>query len=264
MGLSFAADWLTLREPFDHAARPTAVTAAARRHLEGIERPLVVDLGCGRGSNVRFLESRLPAHTRWRLIDRDTDLLAAARTALPSTAVETVPLDLRDPALASAIEGADLVTAAALIDLVGGAWLERLVDLSGAMGAALLVTGSVDGSVLWEPALAGDAAMARAHAHHQGADKGFGPALGGAAPGALDRLSRARGWRVVTGRADWSRVANAAMQRAYLSGVVEALAGGAVDAAVLRRWSEARRGAIDDGTSRLTVGHIDLFAAPPT
>ncbi len=264
MGLSFAADWLALREPFDHAARAAEVTDATMAHMAGLPSPLIVDLGCGRGSNLRFLRAKVPAASGWRLIDHDADLLAEAAKYLSDTAVECRLLDLRHAELTGALAGADLVTAAALIDLVSSAWLERLVDAVDAAGAALLVTGSIDGRVAWQPNLADDAAVLAAYAQHQAGDKGFGGALGTRGPGMLEDILHRQQWRVVKGQGDWREIRDPSFQAAYLRGVEAALHDAGFHRDPLDRWLDQRWDAIRRGTSQLTVGHLDIFAAPPT
>jgi SAM-dependent methyltransferase len=262
-GLDFTGDWLALREPFDHVARAPVVTAATVAHLRERSSPCVADLGCGRGSGLRFLRPRLGAGVRWRLVDRDAHLLEQAARALdPGDAVDLVTADLRGDDLDDLVAGADLVSAAALIDLVDDAWLAGLVGAVEAAGAALVVTGSVDGRVQWEPVHPADGDMAAAYAHHQAGDKGFGAALGTAAPARLAERLEAVGRRVTLARGDWSRVGDPALQRAYLAGVVDALAEHGVDADALTAWSGYRLDAIETAASRLTVGHVDLFAAP--
>jgi SAM-dependent methyltransferase len=260
-GLTFSGDWLALREPFDHVARAPVVTAATLAHLAQRPRPRVVDLGCGRGSGLRFLRPRVGAGVRWRLVDGDPALLEQAARALDAAdEVELVTADLRDGDLAALVEGADLVTAAALIDLVDDAWVAALVGAVEAAGAALVVTGSVDGRVQWEPVHPADGDMLGAYARHQGGEKGFGQALGTAAPARLAARLDAAGRRVTTARGDWTRIGDPVLQRAYLAGVVDALAGNGVDAAALDAWRRFRLDAIETAASRLTVGHVDLFA----
>ncbi|HEY2618258.1 MAG TPA: class I SAM-dependent methyltransferase [Acetobacteraceae bacterium] len=78
---SFAADWLALREPFDHAARSKAL---ARRLVERLpKRPRLVDLGAGTGSMFRFLAPIIGRGQDWVLVDADAALLdeAFGRTA---------------------------------------------------------------------------------------------------------------------------------------------------------------------------------------
>lgn len=262
-GLEFSGDWLALREPFDHVARAPAVTAATLAHLAGRTAPLVVDLGCGRGSSLRFLRPRLGPGVRWRLVDRDPALLEQAARALdPADRVELVTADLRGDDLAELVAAADLVSAAALIDLVDETWLATLVAAVEVAGAALLVTGSVDGRVQWEPVHPADGDMAAAYARHQGGEKGFGRALGPAAPARLAERLAAAGRRLTTARGDWSRVGDPPLQRAYLAGVVEALTEHGVDTDTLDAWRAFRLEAIATAASRLTVGHVDLFAAP--
>ena len=77
----FAADWLALREPFDHAARSVAL---ARRLADRLpERPRLVDLGGGTGSMFRFLAPIIGRGQDWILVDADDALLedAFGRTA---------------------------------------------------------------------------------------------------------------------------------------------------------------------------------------
>ena len=77
----FAADWLALREPFDHAARSVAL---ARRLADRLpRRPRLVDLGGGTGSMFRFLAPIIGRGQDWILVDADDALLedAFGRTA---------------------------------------------------------------------------------------------------------------------------------------------------------------------------------------
>jgi hypothetical protein len=72
----FAADWLTLREPFDHAARSVAL---ARRLADRLpRRPRLLDLGAGTGSLFRFLAPIIGRGQDWILIDSDAALLDEA------------------------------------------------------------------------------------------------------------------------------------------------------------------------------------------
>src|SRR5262245_40764265 len=108
--------WLTLREPVDHAARSEALTGVLVQHLPA-SRPLrVLDLGTGRGSNIRYLSSRLPRPQEWMVVDRDADLLAEVSAGFqasgPDVRVETRCENLAglSPDL---FTGRDLVTASA-------------------------------------------------------------------------------------------------------------------------------------------------------
>ena len=77
----FDADWLALREPFDHAARSVAL---ARRLADRLPaRPRLLDLGAGTGSLFRFLAPIIGRGQDWILLDADAALLdeAFGRTA---------------------------------------------------------------------------------------------------------------------------------------------------------------------------------------
>ena len=70
------ADWLALREPFDAAARSVGLTRAIADALPRDRSLNIVDLGTGRGSNVRYLTGHLPLPQQWLLVDQDAALLA--------------------------------------------------------------------------------------------------------------------------------------------------------------------------------------------
>jgi SAM-dependent methyltransferase len=293
----FSADWLSLREPFDWEARNVA---ARRMHLveqlqhwrSGVTRPWrIIDLGCGTGSNLRWLAPRLGGAQQWLAVDHDAALLKAwpsvfeatgsplvdgaldlakvARWPLPSATVEIVrrQLDLAEHLEALPWQAAELVTASALIDLVGQDWLKRLVAHCRASRAGLLLTLSVDGRHQWHPADRDDGWVSDVFAAHQQRDKGFGPALGARAVPALVQLLRQAGYRVMQAHSDWQVDGrNQPGEQALLASMVDGLAGAVreqqpasserVSAWRARRLAGALR-------ARLTVGHIDVLALPP-
>src|SRR5215470_16451319 len=105
----FSARWLTLREPYDQAARNGAVLDAVAATFAGAPAATVTDLGCGTGATMRAIAPCLPARQSWRLVDNDNTLLDAAERAAPAgTDVATVTIDLAC-ALDQALDGCDLV-----------------------------------------------------------------------------------------------------------------------------------------------------------
>ena len=293
----FSADWLSLRESFDFDARDVAarrmrLVERLQRWRSGVDRPWrVIDLGCGTGSNLRWLAPRLGGAQQWLAVDHDAALLNAwpsvfettdaplvdgahdlaqvARWPLPCAAIEIVcrQLDLAQHLEALPWSAADLVTASALIDLVGQAWLKQLVACCSAARAGLLLTLSVDGRHQWHPADRDDIWMSHTFAAHQQRDKGFGPGLGARAVPVLVQLLRQAGYRVMQARSDWQVDGRAhprgqALMGAMVDGLAEAAreqlpaSTGRVASWHARRMSSARQ-------ARLTVGHIDVFALPP-
>src|SRR5689334_846360 len=133
------AEWLALREPFDAAARSAALARAVSDALSR-DRPVkIVDLGTGRGSNVRYLTGRLPLPQEWLVLDEDADVLAEVPSAMasaldPQCAIETrqVNLGVLDSAM---FERRHLVTASALLDLVSEQWLRSLAGWCQTVGA---------------------------------------------------------------------------------------------------------------------------------
>lgn len=249
--MGFSAEWLALREPADHAARDAAMLAEAAGIAAG--RPVIVDLGCGTGSTRRAFGDRIGADAVWRMVDADAALLARAGGegyCLDLNRVADLPL-----------QGAGLVTASALFDLVSAAWLDALLDRVVALQLPLYAALSYDGVMGWTPVLAADAAVTAAFNRHQLGDKGFGPALGpGATAHAAGRL-RAAGYVVTEAESAWQLgPQEAALQEQLMAGIAQAAAEAGLGRAA-EGWLQDRKAMVAQGMCR--IGHRDLLALPP-
>jgi hypothetical protein len=262
----FSAAWLALREPYDLRARNPDVLEAVAAAFRDQPAVAVVDLACGAGASLRAIGPRLPARQSWRFVDNDLGLLA--RTVVlarpPQLNVTTQAVDLaRD--LELALDGPlDLVTCSALLDLVSAEWIERLVVEAATRRLPVYAALSYDGRAALEPSHSFDAEMVAAVNRHQRRDKGFGPALGPQAAGFGAARFAAVGYVVVQGRSDWMfGPHDGEMQDSILSGWATAARElGDVPLDRIAAWFTHRRELIADGSARLQVGHIDLFAAP--
>jgi hypothetical protein len=87
----FSAGWLTLREPYDLAARNATVLDAVASAFLDQTAISVVDLACGTGSTLRAVGPHLPPRQNWRLVDNNLSLLAqvARPPGLPQLNVVT-------------------------------------------------------------------------------------------------------------------------------------------------------------------------------
>ncbi len=295
----FAADWLALREPFDRAARAEAAAAfdwpawaqALHRGIADDGAVAVLDLACGTGANLRELAPRLGGRQRWLMIDHDPALLAAAPAVLAGWAeaqglrVRTdgarsqlcreglqIDIEWRRMDLAIGLDALPwgevrLVTASALLDLVGAPWLQAVVERCRAARAAVVWALSVDGRIEWSPQDAGDAPVHALFGVHQRRAKGFlGPALGVGAADEAARLLAAAGYRVMQARSDWqldarSGQADLALLKEMVGGIAHAAAEQDPGQAPMAAAWRARRLA-QLAAARLRVGHRDLMAMP--
>jgi SAM-dependent methyltransferase len=252
--LSFDVSWLDLREPADRAARDPALLAAAVRHLAAHPAPLALDLGCGTGASCRAFAGSLP-ELRWRLVDRDPALLRLAVERCPGA--EAVRLDLAELD-ALPLSDVRLVTASALLDLCGAAWLGVLARRLARAGIGIYAALSYDGRLAWDPPLPGDAGVVAAFNAHQRRDKGLGPALGPEAAAAFARTLAAEGYAVRLAESQWRLGPDdAGLSAALIDGIANAVAEAGLDAGA---WAQARRAA--SGSGRAIVGHVDLLALP--
>ncbi|NDY95613.1 class I SAM-dependent methyltransferase [Wenzhouxiangella limi] len=275
---TFAADWLSLREPADHAARSAALAEKLEHALSDRPTLRIVDLGCGHGNNLRWLAPRLSGRQRWLMVDRDPALLdwlqdrSAARPPAPGLDIETRHTDLADSDLAFLAEH-DLVTASALFDLVSEDWLTRLAQACrkhrcGAL-LALSVTGDWCFLDIRQRSISDpdDRFVRQQFNRHQCSDKGLGAALGPAAARVLPRVFADHRFDVDTRPSDWLLAAGDALTLRLGPPLLQGWRDAAVEQAAqeakrIEQWHERRSGALVAGELGLRVGHVDLLALP--
>jgi SAM-dependent methyltransferase len=261
----FDPAWLDLREAVDHRSRAAGLLPHLSHWWTARGCSAVLDLGCGTGSNLRYLAPELPGPQAWTLLDHDAELLA--RIEAPSGDVRVKPLqgDLAGAGLAE-VRRAHLVAASALLDLVSGSWLSALVDACADAACGALFALTYDGTMEWSGADdAFDALVRDAVDAHQRRDKGLGPALGPAAGRAAEELFRRRGYRTWLHPSVWTLGPDdAALARALVTGWAAAAAEERPDGADdVRSWADRRAVAVAAGDFGLVVGHVDLLALPP-
>lgn len=252
--MSFAIEWLDLRESADNAARDTDLRSRVMTFLASKGEPLIADLGAGTGSTMRALAG---VDTRWRLIDNDPKLLTeAARRG--GGKVETVEMDLtrvEDIPL----DGVSLVSASALFDLVSAEWIDALADRLAEASIGIYAALSYDGILEWEPSDIDDSAAQDAFNADQRTVKSFGLALGPDGASHLAEAMKIRGFELHVAQSPWRLGGtDAALQRSLLEGIAEAAArSGMANAA---DWLARRLDAAEK--TRCTVGHLDVLALP--
>jgi hypothetical protein len=257
--------WLALREPADAVARAAELLEPVRRQLAATGRAVIHDLGAGTGSMGRWLAPRLPGPRHWVLYDRDADLLAYATAGLAGVGVPvTVQARQCDVTRLTAddLDGAGLVTASALLDLLTAQEVERVVAACAGAGCPTLLTISVTGRVELTPPDPLDDEVAEAFNAHQrrtiGGRRLLGPDAVDAAVAAFGRRGvsvrvRSSPWRLGADQAElmsqWFRdwVAAACEQRPELT---HRVAG----------YARRRRAQAAAGRLRVVVHHHDLLA----
>ncbi len=281
IGMSgFSAEWLALREPADHRARNPGLLGAVARHFGDRD-----DVRCGRsrlrsrveparhgGSASRAAElaagrlrsapPRCRPRAACRLGSRSEVLengisLALGHRHLEITFIEadlSKGLDLLlDPA-------PDLITAAALFDLVSPEWITQFAASLANRRVPLYTALTYDGVENWSPPHEMDQAVFAAFHVHQATDKGFGASAGPQATELLVRAFESHGYTVRTARSPWRLgPADRALMNELAAGIASAAAEtGRISPAQAQVWLDARRQA-----AAAEIGHLDLLALPP-
>ena len=275
-GTGFDQGWLALREPADGEARAEELVEALRARLSTAVRsagdPIVVhDLGSGTGSLARWLAPRLPGPQRWVLHDHDAALLDAAVRAtrgLRDAEGGPVEVEVRATDLGALrgtdLDGAAVVVASALLDVLTPDDVDRLAAACATAGCPALLTLTVTGRVVLDPPDPLDAPVAAAFDAHQrrtvAGRRLLGPDAVDVATGAFGRHGMAvrqapSPWRLGPQRAElaaeWmrGRVAAARDERPDLAGAAGA-------------YLERRLRAGAAGALTAVVHHQDLLVTP--
>lgn len=286
----FSLDWLRLRAPFDRAARDDRL---ARRFAATLRRPdhrplRLLDLGAGTGANARVLAPLIGGDQDWLLLDDDRALLgwcAAEHIAWAGREGHSVEkdgdavviragaarwrlrarhIDLARDLAAALAEPHDAIVMAALADLVSAAWVDALAAHIQRRRVPLLSVLAVDGRRQWHPPAAADTLMRDAFAAHQRRDKGFGLALGAAAPVYFGARLAAAGCAVASAASDWRIGPD---HRRMLATIIDMESAAASEqhpeaADAVAGWAVQRQAELAAGLLTLAVGHRDMLALP--
>ena len=285
----FSQEWLSLREPADHAARSPVLTRHINQWIQSrsADQLKVMDLGAGTGSNLRYLCPGFGHNQHWTLIDNDASLLSNLPTILTDWAAgmgmqirqDHHSIHLQTDTFSSTIEWhinnladdmaqlpfstTDLTTGSALLDLTSTLWLDELAMLCNRYECASLFVLNYDGRIHWQPELHEDERIQTLLNAHQLTDKGFGPALGPAAGEYFSNIVKLN-QKVMTEGSDWTIDKS---QQALQQALIEGWAGAATEqdpaaSQAAHQWRQQRTLVNQQREATLTVGHIDVLALP--
>jgi hypothetical protein len=246
-------EWLDLREPADAAARSDELAERLGKHLPAAGHLVIHDLGGGSGAMGRWLAPRLPGPQHWVVHDSDESLLELAVVDAPGVSSEARLSDVTR-LVPGDLEGASVIVASALLDLLTGDELARM--LAACAGRPMLLALTVVGRVSLSPADPLDAQMGAAFNAHQRRGGLLGP---DAVTAAVARL-RGAGAEVLVRPSPWRLdAAHADLAAEWLRGWVAA---GCEQEPALVAEAGAYLERRLAGELAVTVDHADLLVLP--
>ena len=283
MTVSFEAEWLSARGPYDEAALDPVAVEMIRCWGTGLGRacrPVVVDLGSGTGAALGRVGRWLaPRQIVGYAVDRDPTLLCSASASASLRHAVPIVGDLLEPldALGGPADGTvDLVVGHALADIVP---LDRLADRAAALarpGGLVHVALAYDGLTAFAPAddpsldvdCSLEADILTAFHRHMDRPADLTPTYGGSTAGRrLGSALRAAGleiladapstWDVRASDGSGARMVLARLLRYILEAVREI---GGLPSDDLEAWGMARQLALARRTLAVRVGHRDVLA----
>jgi hypothetical protein len=267
--IAVSSEWLALREQEDARARSRELALAASGLL-GAGAVVVHDLGSGTGSMMRWLAPILPGPQTWVLHDWNANLVERATTRVVPLDRERRPVTVRarngelahlDP---DDLDGASLVTASALLDVLTSAEIRAVARACVGVGCPVLLSLSVTGEVRLEPRDPRDDGVGAAFNAHQRRRVGGRRLAGPSGAALMRRLFLDAGWTVRTAATYWRlgdhepRLLSQWFD-GWCDAALEERAGLRVESAGYRalRAAQLRRGALS-----AVVVHTDLLAWP--
>ena len=206
--IEVSGDWLALREQEDARARSRELALAAAGRLG--PGPIVIhDLGSGTGSMMRWLAPLLPGPQTWVLHDWNSDLVEHATNGVVPLDRERRPVSVstRSGELAHLdpddLDGASLVTASALLDVLTSEEILAVAQACIAVGCPVLLSLSVTGEVRLEPHDPRDEVFEASFNAHQQRVVGGRRLVGPSGVALAQRLFLDAGWNVRAAATFW-------------------------------------------------------------
>ena len=267
--IDVSSEWLALREPEDARARSRDLALAAAARLA--PGPIVIhDLGSGTGSMMRWLAPLLPGPQTWVLHDWNSNLVERATSNVVPLDRDGRPVSVRtrggelahlDP---EALDGAALVTASALLDVLTSKEVRAITDACVAVGCPVLLSLSVTGEVRLDPRDPRDDVFAASFNAHQGRRVGGRRLVGPTGVSLAQRRFLEAGWKIRPAATFW-RLGDhdPLLLEQWFDGWCDAALEQRADLEVhgveyrALRSSQSRRGALS-----AVVVHTDLLAWP--
>jgi hypothetical protein len=231
---------------------------------------VIHDLGGGSGAMGRWLAPRLRGPQHWVVHDRDAALLELAVAAPPRLAADgaAVTLEARRSDITRLaprdLAGASLITASALLDMLTGDELDRMLGACSPIGCPMLLALTVVGRVALTPADPLDARIAAAFDAHQRRTTAAGRRLGPDAVAAAVDALRETGAEVLVRPTPWRLdAAYADLAATWFGGwVAAACAQEPALAAEAGAYVDQRLAQLAAGELSVTVGHADVLVLP--
>ena len=285
----FDTNWLDERFSFDNKARNLNVEKTCFSHLNKKNNLKLIDIGSGSGSSCVYLMKKLPQNQKWTFIELNPNLAKASLIRLEKVALDNNWLAHRSQNMliieapkktiqikvinASFLEldtlldlsKVDLVTAAAVFDLLSKKMLQDFLNLLLANKVALLATINYAG-MAFHPAEVADIHFANLYGKHMLRPRDFGQSTGPNCSRVMMNFYQKKGIAAICGASNWLvRPTDKKMHHfllQYFNDAIPEMLTEEIEQVEFKQWMNKKNELLKSGKLQMEVFHFDIFAKP--
>lgn len=283
----FNTDWLFERFAFDSKARNKTVEAACLDFLSSRSTLNIVDVGSGSGSSCLYLMQKIKQDQNWTFVELNAELAKASLERIASFAqtqnwtadshdnslfihtpekkvqIEVINKSFLELDKIVDLENVDLVTAAAVFDLLTEQMLTAFLELLNNQEVALLSTINYSGMRFATESKA-DYLYADLYSQHMQREQPFGRTVGADCHNVMEDFFRKKHVQVISGESNWE-IGNEdkkmhAFLLDYMSNAVPEMLTSEREVALFEEWLIEKKQLSGSGQLSLEVMHHDFFA----
>ena len=256
----FDNKWLLLRERIDTISRNQKAIDKINTYLKKYNQVNIMDLGCGTGSNYRYLSKRIKGKQDWLMTDISLEsinyfkrsLVLKSNTNLISFKKINVIKDIEK----IKFDNFNLITGSAFLDIMPRQWFKEFSRLN-TNTKIIYFSINYDGFFKFTPKHQDDELVLKLFNKDQKSDKGIGLKAVGQDCTSIINTAFSKTHKTYIFNSDWKVTNNKAFQKIFINFCENVILKNKLD---LRDWIKFRRDCITNNKSKILLRNKDFLA----